>query len=153
MVGCVSTGSRSATRGLKLEISRFRKYKSKRDVQEGRLQVAFVVYFEIFAQLCHPGFCGTTNCCNHAGTVLLQLRCRSRLSCVSEAFSKEISLSVFLQANMLKTFLVNCLMRPTASTSEQIPCKTGSIASLSKLPSWIQRWKRVGHRRKAWSPE
>lgn len=82
MVGCVSTGSRSATRGLKLEISRFCKYKSKWDVQEDRLQVAFVVYFEIFAQLCHPGFCGTTDCCNHAGTVLLQLRDAAAVSLV-----------------------------------------------------------------------
>lgn len=45
----------------------------------------------------------------------------------------------YTQANMLKTYLVNCLMRLTASTSEQIPFKTELIALLSKLPSWIQQ--------------
>ena len=50
-----------------------------------------------------------------------------------------------LQANMLRTYSESCSTRPTTSTSVQTLCRTGLIASLSRSPSWIPQWKRVGH--------
>lgn len=67
--------------------------------------------------------------------------CGCQMSRVCVCF--DIFFSVW-QASMLKTYLASCLMRRTLSTSEQILFKTELIGLLSKSPSWIQQWKRVG---------